>query len=283
MTINIPTVGPSLKSYFNKINQWPVLSHSEEYELALRCLDQKDEKAEEQLVLSNLKFVAKVAFEYRLYGMELADLIQEGNIGLLKAVRKFDPGRGVRLISYAVWWIRAQIQSYIMANWSLVKIGTNQTEKKLFYKIGKIRDASKETNSEEESVGLETLARELKVSEKAIKEFEQRMSAKESSLDAPLSNESETSFLSRLVYDSDTQEDHLSNAEEVGRIRESVNQAIDTLSSREQYVIENRILREEGLTLKEIAAHMDLSKERVRQIEVQALKSLREKLIQVAV
>jgi RNA polymerase sigma-32 factor len=119
--------------------------------------------------------VAKVAFEYRLYGMELSDLIQEGNIGLLKAVRKFDPRRGVRLISYAVWWIRAQIQSYIMANWSLVKIGTNQIEKKLFYKIGKIRDASKETNSDEEPVGLQTLARELKVSEKVIQEFEQRM------------------------------------------------------------------------------------------------------------
>ncbi len=128
--MNIPAIGPSLKSYFNKINQWPVLSQSEEYDLAIRRLEQKDEKAEETLVLSNLKFVAKVAFEYRLYGMELSDLIQEGNIGLLKAVRKFDPRRGVRLISYAVWWIRAQIQSYIMANWSLVKIGTNQTGEK---------------------------------------------------------------------------------------------------------------------------------------------------------
>ncbi len=281
--MNFPTVGPSLKSYFNKINQWPILSQPEEYELAIRCLEQKDQKAEEQLVLSNLRFVAKVAFEYRLYGMELSDLIQEGNIGLLKAVRKFDPGRGVRLISYAVWWIRAQIQSYIMANWSLVRIGTNQTEKKLFYKIGKIRDASKESNCDEESVALESLARELKVSEKAIQEFEQRMSAKESSLDAALSPESETSFLSRLVYDSDNQEDHLSAVEEAGQLKTSVSQAMDTLSSREQYVIENRILKEEGLTLREIATQMDLSKERVRQIEAQALKNLKQKLIQVTV
>lgn len=280
--MNIPAIGQSLKSYFNKINQFHALSHAEEYEFALRRLEQNDEKAEEHLVLSNLRFVVKVAFEYRLYGMDLPDLIQEGNIGLIRAVRKFDPRRGVRLISYAVWWIRAHIQNYIMSNWSLVKIGTNQRERKLFYKIGKIRDASRGLNAADSARGLETLARELKVTEKAIKEFEQRMAAKDNSLDSLKNRDSDTDFVSHLVYDSPNQEDHLSETEEIGILKHRVKQAMNTLSSKEQYVIENRILAEHRHTLREIGDRMNLSKERVRQIEAEALKNLREELLQVA-
>jgi len=274
---HLPVVKNSIETYLVQINQFPLLSQEEEFKLAVRYRKYYDKEegieAAHKLITSNLRFVVKVALEYKSYGAKLQDLIQEGNIGLMMAVKKFDPHKGYRFISYAIWWIRAYIQNFIIKTWSLVKIGTTQAQKKLFYKIGKVRKAL-ESNGESEKK-YELLARDLDVAKEDIVEMEQRMSSRDLSLDAPFDEGQELTHLDLLKEKSPNQEEAFAQEEEK-RIREhEVQNAMKRLNEKEVYVIKNRIMAEEPLTLQQIGDHLKLSRERVRQIESEALKKLK--------
>ena len=270
---NLPVIKNSLETYLVQINQFPLLTQEEEFNLAVRYRKHNDIEAAHKLITSNLKFVVKVAFEYKSYGVKLLDLIQEGNIGLMMAVKKFNPHKGYRFISYAIWWIRAYIQNFIIKTWSLVKIGTTQAQKKLFYKIGKVRKAL-ESNGEDEKK-YELLAHDLDVTKEDIVEMEQRMAARDLSLDAPFDEGQELTHLDLLKEESPNQEEAIGQEEEK-RIRErEVQNAMKRLNEKEVYVIKNRIMADEPLTLQQIGDHLRLSRERVRQIESEALKKLK--------
>jgi RNA polymerase sigma-32 factor len=252
------------------------LTQKEEFQLAVRCRKYNDLEAAQKLITANLRFVVKVAFEYKSYGVKLLDLIQEGNIGLMMAVKKFNPYKGYRFISYAVWWIRAYIQNFIIKSWSLVKIGTTQAQKKLFYKIGKVRKALESEGDREKK--YELLAKNLDVAKSDIIEMEQRMSSRDLSLDTPFDDNHELTHLDLLQEDSINQEEALV-LEQAKKIRESeVLNAMKRLNEKEVFVIKNRIMADSPLTLQEIGDHLKLSRERVRQIESEALKKLKKEI-----
>ncbi|PIV20987.1 MAG: RNA polymerase sigma factor RpoH [Deltaproteobacteria bacterium CG_4_8_14_3_um_filter_45_9] len=270
---NLPVVKNYLESYLLQINRFPLLTQEEEFQLAVRYGKDNDIEAAQKLITSNLRFVVKIVFEYKSYGVKLLDLIQEGNIGLMMAVKKFDPYKGYRFTSYAIWWIRAYIQNFIIKTWSLVKIGTTQAQKKLFYKIGKVRKAL-ELNGENEKK-YELLARDLDVAKEDIIEMEQRMSSRDLSLDTPFDESQELTHLELLKEESPNQEETFAEEEEK-RIRErEVQNAMKRLNEKEVYVIKNRIMADDPLTLQQIGDHLKLSRERVRQIESEALKKLK--------
>ena len=276
MMSNLPVVKSSLESYLVQINRLPLLTPEEEFKLAVRYRKHNDIEAAQKLITSNLRFVVKVAFEYKSYGVKLLDLIQEGNIGLMMAVKKFNPYKGYRFISYAIWWIRAYIQNFIIKTWSLVKIGTTQAQKKLFYKIGKVRKALESDQDSDKK--YERLANDLEVAKEDIIEMEQRMSSRDLSLDAPFDEGHELPHLDLLQEDSPNQEEILAKEEEK-RIRErEIEKAMKRLNEKEIYVIKNRIMSDSPLTLQEIGGHLKLSRERVRQIESEALKKLRKEI-----
>ncbi len=269
----LPVVKNSLDTYLVQINQFPLLSQEEEFKLAVRYRKHDDIEAAHKLITSNLRFVVKVAFEYKSYGVKLLDLIQEGNIGLMMAVKKFNPYKGYRFISYAIWWIRAYIQNFIIKTWSLVKIGTTQAQKKLFYKIGKVRKALESNGENEKKYDL--LAHDLDVTKEDIMEMEQRMSSRDLSLDAPFDESQELTHLELLKEESPNQEEAIAQEEEK-KIREhEVQNAMKRLNEKEVYVLQNRIMAEEPLTLQQIGDHLKLSRERVRQIESEALNKLK--------
>jgi len=273
---DLPVVKDSLESYLIKINQIPLLTRKEEFQLAVRYRKHNDIEAAHKLVTSNLRFVVKVALEYRTYGVKLADLIQEGNIGLMMATKKFNPYKGYRFISYAVWWIRAYIQNYIIKTWSLVKIGTTQAQKKLFYKIGKVRKALESDQENEKQ--YELLAKDLHVPKADIVEMEQRMSSRDLSLDSTFGENHELTHLDLLRDDRLNQEELFAQEEERRIQQEKVQTAMKRLSEKEMYVIKNRIMGDEPLTLQEIGDHLKLSRERVRQIESEELKKLKKEM-----
>ncbi len=269
----LPVVKNSLDTYLVQINQFPLLSQEEEFKLAVRYRKYDDIEAAHKLITSNLRFVVKIAFEYKSYGAKILDLVQEGNIGLMMAVKKFNPYKGYRFISYAIWWIRAYIQNFIIKTWSLVKIGTTQAQKKLFYKIGKVRKAMEADGEKERK--YELLARDLDVTKEDIVEMEQRMSSRDLSLDAPFDESQELTHLELLKEESLNQEEAIAQEEEK-KIREhEVQSAMKRLNEKEVYVLQNRIMAEDPLTLQQIGDHLKLSRERVRQIESEALKKLK--------
>jgi RNA polymerase sigma-32 factor len=275
---DLPAVKNSLESYLIEINRFPLLTPEEEFRLAVRYRKFNDIEAAHRLITSHLRFVVKVAFEYRTYGVKLLDLIQEGNMALMTAVKKYDPDKGYRLISYAVWWIRAYIQNYIVKTWSLVKIGTTQAQKKLFYKIGKVRGTLESDQGNGEK--YELLAKELRVSKRDIVEMEQRMSSRDLSLDSPVDKGHELAPLDLLQDDRLNQEELFTQAEEERVRKEKVFNAMKRLNEKEAHVIENRILADKPLSLQEIGNHLGLSRERVRQIESEALSKLKKEMKQ---
>jgi RNA polymerase sigma-32 factor len=270
---HLPVIKNSLESYLVQINQFPLLTQEEEFKLAVRYRKHSDIEAAHTLITSNLRFVVKVAFEYKSYGVKLLDLIQEGNIGLMMAVKKFNPYKGYRFISYAIWWIRAYIQNFIIKTWSLVKIGTTQAQKKLFYKIGKVRKALESDGENEKK--YELLAHDLDVGKEDIIEMEQRMAARDLSLDTPFDEGQELTHLDLLKEEAPNQEEALGHEEEKKNREREVQNAMKRLNEKEVYVIKNRIMADEPLTLQEIGDHLNLSRERVRQIESEALKKLK--------
>jgi RNA polymerase sigma-32 factor len=271
---HLPAVSNSLDLYMAQINQFQILSPEEEFALALQYREKGDIEAAHKLITSNLRFVVKIALEYNNYGVKLLDLIQEGNVGLMMAVKKFDARRGYRFISYAVWWIRAYIQNFIIKSWSLVKIGTTQAQKKLFYKLGKVRRLL-EAPQGDHPQSYQDIAKDLGVKEEEIHEMEQRMGRRDLSLDLPFDENKELTPLELLSDGSPDQEDMLIQSQDAQIQRNEISKALERLTERERYIITHRIMSDNPLTLREIGDTFQLSRERVRQIEKEALTKLR--------
>ncbi|HJV33904.1 RNA polymerase sigma factor RpoH [Geomonas sp.] len=271
MTQTMPVPIDNLTLYLSEINRFPLLSADEEMDLAYRFRSEGDLEAAHRLITSNLRFVVKIAGEYRSYGMKMLDLVQEGNIGLMMAVRKFDPSKGVRLISYAVWWIRAYIQNHIISAWSLLKIGTTQAQRKLFFKLNQAKQAIINMTGEGD---LHATALSLDVKDSEAQEMEQRLRG-ELSLDVEMVEGEGGTFLESLPDLRQNQEELLADRQETVQLEQNVANALQTLNEKERFVIEQRVSADHPMTLQEIADHFSISRERVRQIEEGALKKLK--------
>ena len=266
-------VTTNLDIYISEINRFPLLSADEEFKLAVRLKKYDDMEAAEKLVVSNLRFVVKISHEYRNYGLKLADLIQEGNIGLMHAVKKFDPYKGYRLISYAVWWIRAYIQNYIIKSWSLVKIGTTQTQRKLFFKLNQAKKRLQGLS--QKNPEFSEIAESLGVRESEIEEMDLRLTNRDLSLDSYVDEDGEASHMDFLTYDGENQETTLIKNQEMDIVKRSIAGALANLNEKETYIIKSRVMTDNPKTLQEIGNKYNITRERARQIEKQALKKLR--------
>jgi len=270
--LDAPTVTGTLDVYIAEINRFAILTADEEFTLAVKFKKYNDMEAAEKLVVSNLRFVVRIAHEYRNYGMKLADLIQEGNIGLMHAVKKFDPYKGYRLISYAVWWIRAYIQNYIIKSWSLVKIGTTQTQRKLFFKLNQAKKKLEALSQKNPEFG--EIAESLGVKKIEIEEMDLRLSNRDVSLDASINEDGDSTHMDYLTYEGEDQETILIKKEEMDLIKENIAGALANLNEKESYIIKHRIMADDPETLQEIGNRYKITRERARQIEKQALKKL---------
>ena len=274
MNTALVTRRDAIDEYVAEINKYPLLTREEELELANFYRQTGDVAAAHRLVVSNLRFVVKVAHQYRAYGFKLLDLIQEGNIGLMMAVKKFEPERGYRLISYAVWWIRAQIRSFIVRSWSLVKMGTTFAQRKLFFSLRGAKSKA-QSNEQDASSMAELVSHELGVSQDEFHEMEMRLAARDFSLDAKVNEESQQAFVDGLRTPSESQEEQLVQHEQEQLLRSSVGEVMDSLNDKERAIVERRFLSDEPATLQEIGDHFNVSRERVRQIEDKLKKRLR--------
>jgi RNA polymerase sigma-32 factor len=271
-SLELPVITGTLNLYIAEINRFSLLTAEEEFKLAVRLKKYNDVAAAEKLIVSNLRFVVKIAHEYRNYGFKLSDLIQEGNIGLIHAVKKFDPYKGYRLISYAVWWIRAYIQNYLMKSWSIVKIGTTQAQRKLFFKLNQTR---KELESmSKKNPEFSEIATSLGVKNSEVEEMDLRMGSRDVSLNEIINDESSDSHIDFLAYEGDDQEVSLIKEEEKSLVQRDIAGALANLNERESYIILNRVMADDPETLQEIGIKYNISRERARQIEKQALKKM---------
>ncbi len=264
-----------LNIFVKEIETHPLLSREEEHNLAVGYYEKKDFESAKKLVVSNLRFVVKIASEYASYGFPILDLIQEGTIGLMQAVKKFNPYRGYRLISYAVWWIRAKIHNFIMKSWSLVKIGTTQAERKLFQKLSR---GKKQLNIADDDLTDENLKRVsdlFGVREEDVLNMEMRVASRDFSLDNASTDDETITYLDSISDHRANQEEIIESVQTGERTQEGLQKGLEKLSPRERYVIERRYLASPPMKLRELGDEMDISKERVRQIETQALKKLR--------
>jgi RNA polymerase sigma-32 factor len=265
--------------YLSEINQFPLLSVEEEQRLARRFIKEHDLDAAHTLVTSNLRFVVKVAYEYRSYGIKMADLIQEGNIGLMKAVQKFDPDKQIRLISYGVWWIRAYIQNYILKSWSLVKLGTTQAQRKLFFSLARTkRELERLGHGDGSSEDERKIAKRLHVKPSEVLEMQQRMDGRDLSLDAPMGDDGGSSHMDFVAGTGISPDDDLAEVEEREIVQERVGRALGRLDVRERYIIEQRVMSDKPMTLKELGEHFGFSRERARQLEIRAKEKLKNEL-----
>jgi len=264
-----------LSAYLNEIKKFPMLEPNQEYMLAKRLSEHGDTEAAHQLVTSHLRLVAKIAMGYRFYGLPVSDLISEGNVGLMRAVKKFEPERGFRLATYAMWWIKAAIQEYILRSWSLVKMGTTANQKKLFFNLRKAKSrisALEEGDMRPDQVA--TIARRLGVGEQDVVDMNRRLGG-DVSLNAPIRNDGDTGeWQDWLVDDRDNQETTLTQSEELDNRRRALSDALSVLNDRERRIFEARRLVDEPITLEELADEFGVSRERVRQIEVRAFEKV---------
>jgi len=276
---SLPTITQGdggLSRYLQEIRRFPMLEPQEEYMLAKRYLEHNDPKAAHRLVTSHLRLVAKIAMGYRGYGLPIGEVISEGNVGLMQAVKRFEPDRGFRLATYAMWWIKASIQEYILRSWSLVKMGTTANQKRLFFNLRKLKSRIQalddgDLNPEQ----VKEIATRLNVSEDEVVSMNRRLTG-DASLNAPLrANEGENGeWQDWLVDDSSSQEQTLIEQDELKKRREMLEHAMDDLSSREKRIFSARRLTEEPLTLEELSGEFGISRERVRQIEVRAFEKV---------
>jgi RNA polymerase sigma-32 factor len=268
-----------LSRYLAEIRKFPLLDPQEEYMLAKRWREHQDTQAAHQLVTSHLRLVAKIAMGYRGYGLPISEVIAEGNIGLMQAVKRFEPERGFRLATYAMWWIRASIQEYILRSWSLVKMGTTAAQKKLFFNLRRVKgqiEALDEGDLKPDQV--KTIATRLGVPEDEVVNMNRRLASPDSSLNAPLGGESESEWQDWLADDALDQETQLAESEELEERRTLLSTALEELTPRERDILQARRLQDDPITLEDLSVKYDISRERVRQIEVRAFEKLQEKM-----
>jgi RNA polymerase sigma-32 factor len=264
-----------LSRYLTEIRKFPLLSPEDEYMFAKRWKEHEDPEAARRLVTSHLRLVAKIAMGYRGYGLPVSEIVSEGNVGLMQAVKRFDPDRGFRLATYAMWWIRASIQEYVLRSWSMVKMGTTAAQKKLFFNLRKAKNnigAIEEGDLTPEHVA--TLSDQLGVTPTEVTEMNRRLSGGDASLNAPLRSESESEWQDWLADDTADQETRLAEREEMGDRHNLLIGAMKDLTDRERDIIQARRLQDEPATLEELSQKYGVSRERVRQIEVRAFEKL---------
>jgi len=278
MATKLPTIAQGsmgLARYMQEIRKFPMLEPGEEYMLAKSWQEHADQDAAEKLVTSHLRLVARIAMGYRGYGLPIGEVISEGNVGLMQAVKRFDPDKGFRLATYAMWWIRASIQEYILRSWSLVKMGTTAAQKKLFFNLRKLKgqmQAIDEGDLHPETV--KAIAERLDVTETEVVEMNRRLEGADHSLNVPLRADGDTQWQDWLVDESASQETTVAEADEFDHRRSLLHRAMAVLNERERHILTERRLKDEPSTLEELSAGYGISRERVRQIEVRAFEKL---------
>ncbi len=289
-TKNVPATIPalggdqSLNRYLSEIRKFPVLKPEQEYMLAKRYQEHADPKAAEQLVTSHLRLVSKIAMGYRGYGLPVSELISEGNIGLMQGVKKFDPERGFRLATYAMWWIRASMQEYILRSWSLVKIGTTAAQKKLFFNLRRMKNNLQAfEDGDLNQSALSKIATDLGVSEEEVNNMNRRMAmGGDTSLNVPMREDGDGQWQDWLV-DSEPLQDERVAEEQEGNMRHAMlTEAMSGLNEREKHILAERRLVDEPKTLEELSQLYNVSRERVRQIEVRAFEKLQKPMLRIA-
>jgi RNA polymerase sigma-32 factor len=271
----VPVEGSGLSRYLDEIRRFPMLEAGEEYMLAKRWREHEDVEAAHRLVTSHLRLVAKIAMGYRGYGLPMNEIISEGNVGLMQAVKRFEPERGFRLATYAMWWIRAAIQEYILHSWSLVKLGTTAAQKKLFFNLRRLKSqmqAIEEGDLSPEMV--KKIANHLAVTEQEVIDMNRRLEGPDHSLNAQLRADGDAEWQDWLVDDSASQETVVAEEDELGHRRRLLEAAMKDLNDREKHILHERRLKEDPTTLEDLSAQYGISRERVRQIEVRAFEKL---------
>ena len=280
--MNLPVLSSegNLAVYLQEIKKFPMLTANEEYMLAKRYKEHGDSDAAHKLVTSHLRLVAKIAMGYRGYGLPITDLISEGNVGIMQAVKKFDPEKGFRLATYAMWWIRAQIQEYVLHTWSLVKIGTTAAQKKLFFNLRKIKTQLESIDSGNLSPeNVREIATRLDVKEGEVIDMENRLFTSDQSLNIKLGEENNTEWQDLIEDKKDTHDKIIENKDELNYRRNLFLKALKVLNEREKEIIKMRKLRDNPLKLEELSKKYKISRERVRQIEEKALEKLQKEIL----
>ena len=269
----------NLSIYLQEIKKFPILTADEEYMLAKRYKEYGDTEAAHKLVTSHLRLVAKIAMGYRGYGLPVTDLISEGNVGIMQAVKKFDPERGFRLATYAMWWIRAQIQEYVLHSWSLVKIGTTAAQKKLFFNLKKLKNQLSSIDSGDLSPeNAREIANRLNVKEAEVLDMNNRLFSGDQSLNIQVGNEGDAEWQDMLVDSNDTQDNIIANTDELLYRKKIFEKAIKVLNEREKEIIKLRKLKDKPVKLEELSKKFNISRERVRQIEEKAFEKLKKQV-----
>jgi RNA polymerase sigma-32 factor len=287
MTIaKVPVLTPegNLNSYLQQIRKFPMLTQNEEFMLAKAWRDKGKVDSAHKLVTSHLRLVAKIAMGYRGYGLPLSELISEGNVGMMQAVKRFDPDRGFRLATYAMWWIRASIQEYILHSWSLVKMGTTASQKKLFFNLRKLKGQIKALEDGDMTPeNVSKIATTLGVPEQDVVSMNRRLAAPDHSLNAPVRADGDGEWQDWLEDESANQETLLANSEELQKRRLLLTAAMKTLNERERHILQERRLKDDPTTLEELSKIYEISRERVRQIEVRAFEKLQKAIRNAAI
>ena len=282
---NLPSVSidGSLGSYLKQIKKFPMLSSEEEYMLAKSWRERGDLKSAEKLVTSHLRLVAKIAMGYRGYGLPASELVSEGSIGLMQAVKKFNPEKGFRLATYAMWWIKASIQEYVLRSWSLVKMGTTTAQKKLFFNLKKIKNQiSASENGDLTMEHVEEISKRLNVKKDEVVSMNRRLSGKEKSLNAPINNEDGTEWQDWIVDSTIDQEQNHSQNQELSIRKKLMNDTIKVLNLREKEILNARRLSDNIATLEDLSKKYKVSRERIRQIENKAFEKVQKHMINAA-
>ncbi len=271
----------NLSRYLQEIRRFPMLEAGEEFMLAKAWREHGDTSSAHKLVTSHLRLVAKIAMGYRGYGLPVSELISEGNVGMMQAVKRFDPDKGFRLATYAMWWIRASIQEYILHSWSLVKMGTTAAQKKLFFNLRRLKGQMQAIDDGDlKPEQVRKIAETLDVTEDDVVQMNRRLGSGDHSLNAPVRADSEGEWQDWLVDDSDSQETILAESEELNARQVMLARAMKGLNERERHILTERRLREEPVTLEDLSQQYGISRERVRQIEVRAFEKLQKNMRQ---
>ncbi len=282
---NLPSasIEGSLSNYLTRIKKFPVLSAEEEYMLAKSWRDRGDLKSAQKLITSHLRLVAKIAMGYRGYGLPVSEMVSEGNIGLMQAVKKFEPDKGFRLATYAMWWIKASIQEYVLRSWSLVKMGTTTAQKKLFFNLKKIKNQlSPNSTSDLNTEHVEEISKRLNVKKEEVVSMNRRLLGKEKSLNDPIKGGDGAEWQDWIVDDKIDQELKLSHKQEFNQRKKLMDESMDILNPREKEILTARRLSEDITTLEDLSKKYNLSRERIRQIETKAFEKLQKAMLNAA-